>query len=194
MICDYIINKEKHQIDYKVRRHNHYFSTRLPYADKRIRKILMNMINTTYNSTEDIFKKLQSVNRKTRLNFYKIISNYYDEMKHKIFKFEEDPFSKNAQGICKVYHEMFLLMRILQIKPQAKNMFIKYYDLYYTLIKNRDEKEIVDDKYENNEIYYIKYEDFISPNHYIRKKKRQWNIKVEKFEISYKSFRIFYPI
>ena len=41
-------------------------------------------------------------------------------------------------------------MKFLQTKPQVKIMNFKYYDLYYTGIKNRDDKEVVDDK---NEIY-----------------------------------------
>ena len=35
---------------------------------------------------------------------------------------DEDPFAKNAQGISKIYHEVFLLMKLLQTKPQVKNM------------------------------------------------------------------------
>ena len=35
--CEFIINKQKHQIDNKIRRQAHYFSTRLPYAEKKIR-------------------------------------------------------------------------------------------------------------------------------------------------------------
>ena len=45
-----------------------------------------------------------------------------------------------------------------------------FYDLYYTVIKNRDDKEIVNDQYEDNENDYNKYEDFITPNHYIERK------------------------
>ena len=82
-------------------------------------------------------------------------------MKYKIFQFEEDPFSKNGEGTKKIYHEVFLLINILQIKPQVKNMNFNYYDLYYTVIKNRVEKEIVDDKYENTENDYINYKDFL---------------------------------
>ena len=70
------------------------------------------------------------------------------------FKFEEDTFSKNAQGNNKFYKEVLLLFKFLQTKPQVKIMNIKYYDLYYTVIKNRDEKEIVNDKHENNENDY----------------------------------------
>ena len=55
--CEYIINKQKHQIDKKVLRQDHKFSTRLNYANKKIREIWMNMINTNYNSTEDMNTK-----------------------------------------------------------------------------------------------------------------------------------------
>ena len=55
--CEYIINKQKHQIDKKVLRQDHNFSTRRNYANKKIRKIWMNMVNTRYNSTEDMINK-----------------------------------------------------------------------------------------------------------------------------------------
>ena len=56
--CEYIINKQEHQIDKKVLRQERYFSTRLNHANKKIREFWMNMINTNYNST-DMNKKLQ---------------------------------------------------------------------------------------------------------------------------------------
>ena len=58
--CEYIINKQKHQIDKKILRQDHCFSTRLPYANKKIREIWMNMVNTTYNTTGDMVDKLQN--------------------------------------------------------------------------------------------------------------------------------------
>ena len=61
-----------------------------------------------------------------------------------------------------------MFLKFLQTKPQVRNMNIKFYDLYYTVIKNRDDKEIEDDKYENNEIDYFNYKDFITPNRYVR--------------------------
>ena len=71
------------------------------------------MVNTKYNSTEDMINKLKSLKGKTKLKLYKNISNYYIEMKNKNFQTEEDPFSKNAQGISKIYHEVLLLMKFL---------------------------------------------------------------------------------
>ena len=141
----------------KVLRQDHNFSTRLPYANKKIREIWMNMVNTEYNSTEDMINKLQDLKGKTKLKVSKNISNCCNEMKHKNFQTQQDPFAKNAQGISKIYHEVLLLMKYLQTKPQVKIMNINFHDLFYTVIKNRKEKnneeeqkEIVDDQYEND--------------------------------------------
>ena len=113
--------------------------------------------------------KLQELKVKTKLKYYKNISNYYNEMKHKNFQTQEDPFSKNAQGISKIYHEILLILKFLQTKPQVKNMNIIYNDLFYTVIKNKDENEIVND----NENDYINFHDFITPNNYVGIKHRE---------------------
>ena len=65
-------------------------------------------------------------------------------------------------------------MKVLQNKPQVKNMNINYFDLYYTVIKNRDEKEISDNKYDND---YINFNDFITPNYYIGIKPRETKLR-----------------
>ena len=167
--CEYIINKKKHQIDKNVRRQDRDFSSRLNYANKKIREIYIHMVNTTYSSTEDMIIKLQQLKGKTKLKFYKNISNYYTEMKNKNFKTNnQDPFSTNAQGISKIYHEVLLLMKFLMTKPQVKNMNINYFDLYYTVIKTRDENENIDNHYDENDYIDINY--FITPNHYIGRK------------------------
>ena len=66
-----------------------------------------------------MINKLQNLNGKTKLKFYKNISNYYDEMNIRNLKFEQDPFAKYAQGISKIHHEVLLLMKFLQTKPQV---------------------------------------------------------------------------
>ena len=90
-------------------------------------------------------------------------------MKNKNFQTNnQDPFAKNAQGISKIYHEVLLLMKFLQTKPEVKNMNINYHDLYFTVIKVRDESRDIDNQYENDYHDYIDINDFmISPNHYV---------------------------
>ena len=151
-----VLRQDIFQLDYHVR-------------IKKIREIWLGMVNTTYNSIKDMIVKLQEMKGISKLNFHKYISNYYDEMKHRNFQTEEVPFSKNAQGISTIYHEVLLLMKFLQNKPQVKKMNINYYDLYYTIIKNRDEKKIMND----NENDYNNPIDFITPNHYIGIKPRE---------------------
>ena len=162
--CEYIINKQKHQIDKKVLRQDRDFSSRLNYANKKILEIYINMVNTNYNTTEDMINKLQSLKGKTKLKIYKNISNYYIEMKNKNFQTNnQDPFSRNVEGIHKIYHEVLLLMNFLQTKPQIKNMNINYYDLYYTVIKTRDENRDIDNQYEIDDNDYIDINTFGFP-------------------------------
>ena len=118
-----------------------------------------------------MINKIQSLKGKTKLKFYKNISKYYNEMKNRNFQTQEDPFSKNAQVIGKIYHERFLLTKHLQTKPQVKNMIIKYYDLFYTVIK------ATDDNNDNIENDYINFNDFITSNHYIGIKPRETILK-----------------
>ena len=90
-------------------------------------------------------------------------------MKNKNFQSNKiDPFSKNAEGVGKIYHELLLLMEFPQTKPEVKNMNINYYDLYYTVIKTRDENKNIDNQYEDVYHDYIDINNFIiTPNHYI---------------------------
>ena len=68
-------------------------------------------------------------------------------------------------------------------------MNINYYDLYYTVIKNRDENKDID----NND--YINFNDIITPNHYVGIKPRETILrKVEKIEILNKSFQVILTI
>ena len=107
--CEYIINKQNHQIDRKVRKQDHGFSSRLNYANKTLGETWMNMVNTTYISTEDMINILQSLKGKTKLKFYKNTSINYNEMKNKNFHTQYvDLFSKNVQGIGRIYHEVLL--------------------------------------------------------------------------------------
>ena len=53
---------------------------------------------------------------------------------------DEDPFDKNSQSISKNYHEVLMLMKFLQTKPQVKSLNNKYYDLQYTVFENKGAK------------------------------------------------------
>ena len=132
------------------------------------------MVITTYISTEDMINKLQSLQGKIKFNFSKSKSNSYNEMKRKNFQTQEDLFAKNARGESEIYHEVLLLMKLLQTKPKVKNMNINYYDLFYSVIRNRDDKNEI---LENNEKDYNNFNDLQIPNHYIGIKPRETLLK-----------------
>ena len=96
------------------------------------------MVNTLYNSTKDMIFKLQQLKGKTKLKLYKLISNYYDNMN---INMDEDPFAKNAQGICKIYHQVLILLNFFQTKPRFKSMNINYYDFSYSVIEKIEKKK-----------------------------------------------------
>ena len=79
-------------------------STRLIYANGKIKEIWMSMVNNKYTWTEDMINKLQSLKGKTKLQFHKNIGIYHDNMDIRI---DEDPEAKKAQGISNFYHEVF---------------------------------------------------------------------------------------
>ena len=131
-----------------------------------------------------MIETLKQLKGKTKLKFYKNISNYYYNMN---IKMHEDLFVRNAQSISKIYQEVLLLMKFLQTEPQIKNMINKYYDLYYTVIRNRDDKEIVNDKYEDNDNDYINFDDIVIPNH----KPRETILKYRNFISQINHFKYF---
>ena len=55
----------------KVLRQDHYFSTRLPYANEKIRELSYSMANTTYNSSGIMINKLQKLKGKVKLIVFK---------------------------------------------------------------------------------------------------------------------------
>ena len=155
----------------KVLRQDHDFSSRLNYSIKKIREIYVNIANL---SLDNVIEKLQQIKGRIKLKIYKNISDFYKEMKNKILQSNKiDPFSKNAKGIGKTYHEVLLLLEFLQTKPDKKNMNINYIDLYYTVIKTRNENKDIDNQYEGDYHEYIDINDFIiTPNHHIGIKPR----------------------
>ena len=98
-------------------------------------------------------------------------------------RMDEDPFAKNVQSNSKIYHEVLMFKKIFQTKPRVKNMTIIYYDLYYTVIKNRDEKEIVDNQYEND---YNNFNDIV-PNH----KPHETTLRERKLRSQKNHFKLF---
>ena len=74
------------------------------------------MVNTNYNTTEDMINNSQSLEGKTKLAVYQNIRNYFNAMtvgrQSNTFQFEEGTVSEKAESFSKIYHEVFFLMII----------------------------------------------------------------------------------
>ena len=88
-------------------------------------------------------------------------------MNFRNFQSEQGPSFKNAGSTRKIHHEVLLLVKFLQTKHQSKSLNINYYEFYYTVIKNGEDNEIVNDKIDNTEKGYNNFNDFITPSHHI---------------------------
>ena len=132
------------------------------------------MVITPYNSTEDMTSKLQEIKGKLTLKFYENKRNYCHEMnirrQNGNFQFGKNLFSESVKSNSKFYYEVLLIMIFLQTKPNIKKMHNNYYDLYYTVIKNRKDNVEEQDIIRVDEIDYISFENSITPNHYIGRK------------------------
>ena len=81
-------------------------------------------------------------------------------------------------------HEVILILQFLQTKPQVGSMKKEYLNLYYTIIKNRDEKEEEDVDYSN-------YVDFIMPKYDIGVKFPETILKQTKMRFQRNCFKLF---
>ena len=98
-------------------------SKRLSYANENLRNIFF-MMNTKWNTIEDMTKTIQNWKIKTKLKVHQDFGKFYDEIVYltqsKKFHFKRDFFSKNAQNIAIYVHEALLLKNFLQKKPQIQ--------------------------------------------------------------------------
>ena len=119
-------------------KHNKNFSTRLPCANKKTRGIKFSMVKTKYKTMEDTIKKQQSLRGETKVKVHQIMSKFYKETHYRTqsgyFQYEENPLSKNNQGLAKIKQEALLLMKLSWTKPQVKNMNTIHYGLCFITI------------------------------------------------------------
>ena len=77
------------------------FSTRLKYAEKKIKERYFSMMNIKYKTIDGVNKILQQIKRKIEKKFPRKQSDYYDQMncmrQSNTLHFEEDPSSKSAE-------------------------------------------------------------------------------------------------
>ena len=69
--CAFIVNKQKHEMDKKNFRQDKKYSTRLPYANEKMRERYFFVKNTKHKTLEGMIHKLQFLKGRTKLKFHK---------------------------------------------------------------------------------------------------------------------------
>ena len=84
------------------------------------------MLNIKFQTTEYVNSKLKHLKGRTKVRFQQNVINFFDEMESKwqsgSFQYEEDTLDENVQDKSKSFHEVLLLVILLQTGPQVNSM------------------------------------------------------------------------
>ena len=103
------------------------------------------MINKKCKSKEHRIKKLQNIKGGTQLKFKRTTFKLYDEMNYprqsQCFDFEEDRFSKTAQGQAMIMLQAWLIMKLFQTNSETKkNIFDDFHSTVFLNFSATGEK------------------------------------------------------
>ena len=125
--CGYNVNKRKHELS-KIQRKKINFINRLKYAEVKIFSIWVDVYKI-YEGVDfnEIYKVLSTLkNKKLKIN-NNLIEIYKDLLKNP--NFEQNCWSKTANGIYKIGHDSIRLMKWICYYDRSYYENINYYDL-----------------------------------------------------------------
>ena len=125
--CGYNVNKRKHELS-KIQRKKINFIKRLKYAEVKFFSICVDVYKI-YEGVDfnEIYKVLSTLkNKKLKINI-NLIEIYKDLLKNP--NFEQNCWSKTANGIYKIGHDSIRLMKWICYYDRSYYENINYYDL-----------------------------------------------------------------
>ena len=125
--CGYNVNKRKHELS-KIQRKTINFINRLKYAEQRKFCICID-VHKIYEGDDynEIYKVLSTLkNEKLKIKNI-LIEKYKDLFKNP--DFEQDYWSRTAQGVYKIGHDSIRLMKGICYNDRSYYGSINYYDL-----------------------------------------------------------------
>ena len=125
--CGYNVSKRKHEFS-KIQRKKTNFINRLKYAEVKIFSIYVDVYKIY---EEDDFDKIYEVlstlkNKKLKINNI-LIEKYEDFLENP--DFEQDYWSRTAQGVYKIAHDSIRLMKWICFYDRSYYENINFYDL-----------------------------------------------------------------
>ena len=124
--CNYVVSKRKHELS-KIQRKKINFINRLKYAEVKIFSICVDLYKIYEGDDYDeIFKVLSTLKNKLKIN-NTLVEIYKDLLKNP--DFEQNCWSKTANGIYKIGHDSIRLMKWICYYDRSYYENINYYDL-----------------------------------------------------------------
>ena len=135
--CEYNVNKRKHELS-KIQRKKINFINRLKYAEVKIFSICVDLYKIYEGDNYDEIYKVLSIlkNKKLKVN-YTIIEIYKDMLLNP--NFEQNCWSKTANGIYKIGHDSIRLMKWICYYDRSYYQNIIYYDLMGSICNHLNE-------------------------------------------------------
>ena len=135
--CGYNVNKRKNELS-KIQRKKINFINRLKYAEQKIFSICVDLYKIYEDDDYDeIYKVLSTLkNKKLKIN-NTLIEKYKDMIKNS--DFEQNYWSRTAQGVYKIGHDSIRLMKWIFYYDRSYYENINYYDLMGSLCNHLNE-------------------------------------------------------
>ena len=134
--CNYVVSKQKNELSKIQRKIN--FINRLKYAEVKIFSLCVDLYKIYEGDDYDeIYKVLSTLkNKKLKIN-NNLIEIYKDMIKNS--DFEQNYWSRTAQGVYKIGHDSIRLMKWICYYDRSYYEIIKYYDLMSSLCYHLNE-------------------------------------------------------
>ena len=131
--CNYIVSKRKNELS-KIQRKKLNFINGLKYAEVKIFSICVDLYKIYEGDDyEEIYKVLSTLkNKKLKIN-NTLIKKYKDVIKNS--DFEQNYWSRTAQGVYKIGHDSIRLMKWICYYDRPFYENVKYFDLMASVCK-----------------------------------------------------------
>ena len=135
--CGYNVNKRKNELS-KIQRKKINFINRLKYAEVKIFSICVGLYKIYEGDDYDEIYKVLSILKNKKLKVNDTIIEIYKDMLLNP-NFEQNCWSKTANGIYKIGHDSIRLMKWICYYDRSYYENINYYDLMGSVCNHLDE-------------------------------------------------------
>ena len=136
-VCGYNVNKRKNELS-KIQRKKINFTNRLKYAEVKIFSICVDVYKIYEDDDYDEIYKVLSTLKNKKLKINNILIGIYKNMLESP-DFEQNHWSRTAQGVYKIGHDSIRLMKWICYYDRSYYENINYYDLMGSLCYHLNE-------------------------------------------------------